>query len=84
LDRGTTGILEEVREEDNECRHCDVRHRNGDCRLPNMDGLSLEERGEAEEEDGDEGMLTDSDTGTDTDTNTDTDTDTDTGIEGEE
>jgi hypothetical protein len=51
-----------------------------------MDGLSLEERGEAKEEDGDEGMLTDSDTGTDTDTNTDTDTDTDTdtGIEEEE
>ncbi|KAN0106468.1 hypothetical protein V8E51_009344 [Hyaloscypha variabilis] len=84
LDRGTTGILEEGREEDKECRYCDVRHRNGDCRLPNMDGLSLEERGEAKEEDGDEGMLTDSDTGTDTDTNTDTDTDTDTGIEEEE
>ncbi len=41
LDRGTTGILEEVAEEDLECQYCDKRHRNGDCRLPSMEDMEM-------------------------------------------
>lgn len=41
LDRGTTGILEEVVEEDLECQYCDKKHRNGDCRLPSMEDIEM-------------------------------------------
>jgi hypothetical protein len=34
LDRGSTGIFEVVRDGDKECQYCEVRHRNGECRLP--------------------------------------------------
>jgi hypothetical protein len=41
LDRGTTRILEVVVEEDLECQYCDKRHRNGDCRLPNLEDMEM-------------------------------------------
>lgn len=34
LERACTGILEPVLEKDVDCEYCDVRHRNGDCKVP--------------------------------------------------
>jgi hypothetical protein len=48
LDRGGTGILEAVVEEDLECQYCDERHRNGDCRLPNLEEMEINSDGDGE------------------------------------
>jgi hypothetical protein len=48
LDRGSTGILEVVVEKDLECQYCDERHRNGDCRLPNLEEMEINSDGDGE------------------------------------
>lgn len=48
LDRGSTGILEVVVEEDLECQYCDKRHRNGNCRLPNLEDMEMESGGDSD------------------------------------
>jgi hypothetical protein len=49
LDRGITGILDVVVEKDLECQYCDERHRNGDCRLPNLEDMEMESDGDTDE-----------------------------------
>lgn len=58
LDRGSTGILEAVVEEDLECQYCEERHRNVDCRLPNLEEMEINSDGDgesAEDKDSEEG-----------------------------
>ncbi|KUJ21825.1 uncharacterized protein LY89DRAFT_681218 [Mollisia scopiformis] len=47
LERGSTGILDSVKQEDLECEYCEAKHRNGDCKLPKaaeLTGAFLVER----------------------------------------
>jgi hypothetical protein len=35
-------------EKDLECQYCDERHRNGDCRLPNLEEMEINSDGDGE------------------------------------
>jgi hypothetical protein len=36
MDKASTTVFEEAREEDMECNYCDEKHQNGTCVLPSI------------------------------------------------
>ena len=39
LDTGCSSILDPIKEEDFECEYCEAKHRNGDCKIPDLSEL---------------------------------------------
>lgn len=39
LDTGCSSILDPMKEGDLECEYCEVKHRNGDCKIPDLSEL---------------------------------------------